>query len=102
MHRRVRTTWAAAVALRGRRLETRLLLVLLAAACGLGGAGESPAASTSHRYYSPFGVTWVGASFSPDGRQLATVGGVDGTAQVWEAASGRLLFTLRHGEEDRL
>jgi WD40 repeat protein len=32
--------------------------------------------------------------FSPDGRQLAS-GNQDGTAQVWNAATGKLLFSLR-------
>ncbi|KFA88258.1 hypothetical protein Q664_42485 [Archangium violaceum Cb vi76] len=33
------------------------------------------------------------ASFSPDGKRIATAS-LDGTARVWDAASGRLLVTL--------
>jgi WD40 repeat protein/serine/threonine protein kinase len=39
------------------------------------------------------GGLW-GASFSPDGRLIATAS-IDGTARIWEAASGRLLLTFK-------
>jgi len=38
-------------------------------------------------------------AISPDGRRLAT-GGSDGTARVWDAASGQLLHTLLHAPPD--
>lgn len=37
-------------------------------------------------HYGAVDVVW-----SPDGQRLASAGGPDGTAQVWEAESGRLL-----------
>jgi WD40 repeat protein len=40
------------------------------------------------------------ATFSPDGERIVT-GSWDGTAKVWEAASGRELFALE-GHTDRI
>ena len=44
---------------------------------------------------SPAGRTWS-ARFSPDGQRIVTTD--DKSAQVWDAASYRLLFTLAHGD----
>jgi len=38
----------------------------------------------------------TGAIFSPDGSLVATVSG-DGTARIWDAATGASLHTLRTG-----
>jgi WD40 repeat protein len=38
----------------------------------------------------------AGVTFSADGRRLATAGG---TANVWDAASGKLLLTLHAGKD---
>ncbi len=56
------------------------------------GCGKRPAAGTS----SPSRGTTLGfhsAAFSPDGQRIVT-GSRDNTAKVWEAASGKCLFTL--------
>jgi WD40 repeat protein len=47
------------------------------------------------RLTSAAGRTWS-ATFSPDGRRIVTTD--DKSAQVWDAASYRLLFTLAHGD----
>ena len=39
---------------------------------------------------------YQGISFSPDSRKLATASG-DGTTQIWDVLSGRLLYTLPNG-----
>jgi serine/threonine protein kinase len=44
---------------------------------------------------SSFGRMWW-AAFSPDGKQIVTTD--DKNAQVWDATSYRLLFTLHHGD----
>jgi len=44
---------------------------------------------------SSFGRTWW-AAFSPDGKQIVTTD--DKNAQVWDATTYRLLFTLHHGD----
>ena len=48
------------------------------------------------RMPSPFGHTKAvrGASWSPDGRRIAS-GSYDNTAKIWDAATGKELFTLR-------
>jgi WD40 repeat protein len=40
-------------------------------------------------------------AFAPDGRMVAA-GGNDGTAQVWEVSTGRLLYTLRPSGTERM
>jgi serine/threonine protein kinase len=47
------------------------------------------------RFASTSGRTWS-AAFSPDGKQLVTTD--DKNAQVWDAQTYRLLFTLPHGD----
>ena len=39
------------------------------------------------------------AKFAPDGKTVATTS-IDGTARLWDAASGKLLATLK-GHKDR-
>ncbi|MET9232618.1 pentapeptide repeat-containing protein [Lentzea sp. NPDC003310] len=36
----------------------------------------------------------MGVAFSPDGTRLATAGGIDGTAQIWDLTTGETLHTL--------
>jgi WD40 repeat protein len=42
----------------------------------------------------------LGVQFSPDGKMLASAGGLDGTARVWEAATGKLLHTFNLPDKD--
>ena len=42
----------------------------------------------------------LGVQFSPDGKMLASAGGLDGTARVWEVATGKLLHTFNLPDKD--
>lgn len=66
-------------------LPAALLLVLLPVAAAR--AAEEDRVLSGHKDYV------MAAAYSPDSRYLAS-GGYDGTAAIWEAASGRLLRTL--------
>jgi WD40 repeat protein len=54
-----------------------------------------PRLAEQARFPSSFGRMWS-AAFSPDGRQIVTTD--DKSAQVRDAQTGRLLFTLPHGD----
>jgi WD40 repeat protein/serine/threonine protein kinase len=54
-----------------------------------------PRLAEQARFASSFGRMWS-AVFSPDGKRLVTTD--DRAAQVWDAQTYRLLFTLRHGD----
>src|SRR5690348_1388576 len=85
---------------RRRSLACLLLLVVAGVLVSAGPASLPPLPPRAAvGYYSPFGITWAGAAFSPDGRRLATVG-ASGTAQVWDVGSGRRLLTLRHRPDE--
>ena len=53
-----------------------------------------PRLAEQARFTSTSGRMWS-ATFSPDGRQIVTTD--DTCAQVWDAQTNRLLFTLPHG-----
>src|SRR6185503_18859288 len=55
-----------------------------------------PRLAEQARFTSTKGRMWS-AAFSPDGRQIVTTD--DQSAQVRDAQTGRLLFTLPHGSE---
>ncbi|HEX8114469.1 MAG TPA: protein kinase [Kofleriaceae bacterium] len=55
-----------------------------------------PRLAEQARFQSSFGRMWS-ATFSPDGTQIVTTD--DKNAQVWDAQTYRLRFTLRHGHE---
>jgi hypothetical protein len=42
----------------------------------------------------------LGVQFSPDGKLLASAGGLDGTARVWEVATGKLLHKFNLPDKD--
>jgi WD40 repeat protein/serine/threonine protein kinase len=54
-----------------------------------------PRLTEKARFASSFGRMWS-AAFSPDGRQIVTTD--DKVAQVWDAQTYQLLFTLPHGD----
>jgi WD40 repeat protein len=54
-----------------------------------------PRLAEQARFTSTKGRMWS-AAFSPDGRQIVTTD--DQSAQVWDAASRRLLFRLSHDD----
>ena len=54
-----------------------------------------PRLAEQARFASSSGRMWS-AAFSPDGRQIVTTD--DKNAQVWDAQTYRLLFTLPHGD----
>jgi eukaryotic-like serine/threonine-protein kinase len=56
---------------------------------------QQPRLAEQAQLRSSFGRTWW-AAFSPDGKQIVTTD--DRNAQVWDATTYRLLFTLHHGD----
>ena len=86
-------------------LKQHLVMVILVCACASAGAGtagaaapgESPLRPTASITHFP-GVT--GLAVSPDGKFIATAG-VDGTARLWDPASGKEVRVLR-GHEGRV
>ena len=74
------------------------LLATAAAATGRRGCGTRPPASTCVPWTARPGAVF-GVAFSPDGRLLATASG-DGTARLWDPATGEQLRTLtgHHGD----
>src|SRR5689334_10095818 len=54
-----------------------------------------PRLAEQARFTSSFGRMWS-AVFSPDGKRLVTTD--DKNAQLWDAQTNRLLFTLPHGD----
>ena len=54
-----------------------------------------PRLAEQARFQSTFERMWS-AAFSPDGRQVVTTD--DHNAQIWDATSHRLLYTLKHGD----
>lgn len=60
------------------------------------GSWLSESTSTAVRFKAGPLLPWVHeASFSPDGRVIATIAD-DNVAKVWEVATGKLLFSLKH------
>jgi WD40 repeat protein len=52
--------------------------------------GKALSLLTGHK-----GMLWGGGTFSPDGKQLATIGYKDETVRVWDVASGREVYQFK-------